>query len=58
MIFHTKKNSKAFEAFKNFKIQAEKEKELKISILITNNGGEFTSNIFPSFCIENGIKRQ
>ena len=53
-----KQNSEAFKAFKNIKIQAEKEKDLKIYCLRTNNGGEFTSNEFSSFCIEHGIKRQ
>ena len=50
--------SETFEAFKSFKIQAEKEKDLKIIYLRTDNGGEFTSNEFSSFCIEHGIKRQ
>ena len=53
-----KQKLEAFEALKNFKIQVEKEKDLKIVCLRIDNGGEFTSNVFSSCCIENGIKRQ
>ena len=52
-----KQKSEAFEAFKSFKVQAEKEKELKIICCRTDNGGEFTSNEFISFCSEHGTKR-
>ena len=52
-----KQKSKAFEAFKSIKVQAEKEKELKIICLRTDNSAEFTSNEFISFCSEHGIKR-
>ena len=52
-----KQTSEAFEAFKNFKIQADKKKYLKIVCLRTDNGGEFISNAFSSFCKEHGIKR-
>ena len=53
-----KQKLEAFEAFKNFKIQVEKKKDLKIVYLGTENGGEFTSNAFCSFFIEHGIKRK
>ena len=53
-----KQKSEVFEAFKSFKVHAEKEKELKIICIRTENGGEFTSNEFTSLCIEHGIKRQ
>ena len=53
-----KQKSEAFEAFKNFKIQVEKEKYLKIVCLRTENGGEFISKVFSSICTKNGIKRQ
>ena len=47
----------ASQAFKIFKVQAEKEKELKIICLKTHNGGEFTSKEFISFCSEHKIER-
>ena len=53
-----KQKLEAFEAFKNLKIQDEKEKDLKIACLRIDNGGEFRSNVFSSFCIEHGIERQ
>ena len=51
-----KQKSESFKVFKSFKVQAEKEKESKIICLRTDNGGEFTSNEFISFCSEHGIK--
>ena len=50
-----KQKLEAFEAFKSFKAQAEREKELKLICLRTNNGGEFTSKEFISFCSEHRI---
>ena len=78
-----KQKLEAFEAFKSFKAQAEREKELKRSLgfptaskgcplsagcwssllrgfripFRTDNGGEFTSKEFISFCSEHGIQR-
>lgn len=53
-----KEKSKALEKFKAFKALVENELGLKIKCLNSNNGGEFTSNAFISFCEKNGIKRQ
>ena len=53
-----KQKSEAFEALKKLKIQAEKDKDFNIFCLRIDNGGEFTSNEFSSFCIEHAIKRQ
>ena len=52
-----KQKLEAFEAFKSFKAQAEREKELKLICLRTDNDGEFTSKEFISFCSEHGIQR-
>ncbi|KAL0313353.1 UNVERIFIED_CONTAM: Retrovirus-related Pol polyprotein from transposon TNT 1-94 [Sesamum radiatum] len=50
--------SEAFNSFKCFKTMVEKETGLSIKCLRTDRGGEFNSNEFNKFCIENGIKRQ
>ena len=52
-----KEKLEAFKAFKSFKTQAEREKELKLIYLRIDNGGEFTSKEFISFCSEHGIQR-
>ena len=52
-----KQKLEAFKAFKSFKAQAEREKELKLICLRTDNGGEFTSKGFISFCSEHEIQR-
>ena len=52
-----KQKLEAFKAFKSFKVQAKREKELKLICLRTDNGGEFTSKEFISFCSEHGIQR-
>jgi hypothetical protein len=50
--------SEAFECFKIFKSQVEKEAEESIKCLRTDRGGEFNSLNFKSFCEKEGIKRQ
>ena len=50
-----KQKLEAFKAFKSFKAHAEREKELKLICLRIDNGGEFTSKEFISFCSEHGI---
>jgi len=36
----------------------ENERDSRIKCLISNNGGEFTSNEFMDYCSSHGIKRQ
>ena len=40
------------------KTTVKRELDKKIRRLLTNNGGEFTSDNFFSFCQQNGIKRE
>jgi len=57
-IYLLKDKSKTFEAFKEFKQEAENESRLKIKILRSNNGGEYNSKEFNQYCKQHGIKRQ
>lgn len=51
-----KEKSQAFEQFKVFKARAKNETYLKIKCLRFENGGEFISNEFNTFCETHGIK--
>ena len=46
-----------FEIFKIWKTMVENETNLKLKYLKFDNGGEFYSNEFDSFCSHNGIRR-
>ncbi|PWA64782.1 zinc finger, CCHC-type [Artemisia annua] len=48
----------AFGTFKEFRQKIEMELRLKLRMLRTDRGGEFTSNEFTKYCKENGIARQ
>ncbi|KAD6454708.1 hypothetical protein E3N88_09414 [Mikania micrantha] len=48
----------AFKTFKEFKLKVENEVGIKLKLLRTDKGGEFTSNEFTQFCKDNGIARQ
>ena len=51
-----KGKSKALEAFKRLKLLVESEKTQRIKCLWIDNGGEFNSKEFSTFCIDSGIK--
>lgn len=53
-----KEKSEAFDKFKLFKELVESETSQKIKCLRTDNGGEYTSDIFKRFLKENQIRRQ
>ncbi|GKC10846.1 zinc finger, CCHC-type containing protein [Tanacetum coccineum] len=48
----------AFDTFKEFRQRIETEMRLKLRMLRTDRGGEFTSNEFTKYCKKNGIARQ
>nr|GFA89429.1 zinc finger, CCHC-type [Tanacetum cinerariifolium] len=48
----------AFSTFKEFRQQIEIEMRMKLRMLRTDRGGEFTSNEFIKYCKENGIAQQ
>nr|GEW87603.1 zinc finger, CCHC-type [Tanacetum cinerariifolium] len=48
----------AFSTFKEFRQQIEMEMRMKLKMLRTDRGGEFTSNEFTKYCKENEIARQ
>ncbi|GKA82599.1 zinc finger, CCHC-type containing protein [Tanacetum coccineum] len=47
-----------FSTFKEFRQKIEMEMRMKLRMLRTDRGGEFTSNEFTKYCKENGIARQ
>ena len=53
-----KEKSEALEQFKKFKSLAEAEKEVKITCIGSDRGGEFFSDEFKSLCDKSGIKKQ
>ena len=52
-----KGKNEEFSKFKVFKALVENLSEKKIKIFRSDNGGEFTSGEFKTFCKEVGIKR-
>ncbi|KAG6468104.1 hypothetical protein ZIOFF_072672 [Zingiber officinale] len=57
-VYFVKHKSETFSIFLDFKKIVEGELGRKIKTLRTDNGGEFCSNEFLSFCRDNGIKRE
>jgi transposase InsO family protein len=57
-IYFLKSKGEVFSKFKEFKALVENLSERKINILRSDNGGEFTSDEFNTFCREFGIKRE
>jgi transposase InsO family protein len=57
-IYFLKSKDEVFSKFKEFKTLIENLSERKINILMSDNGGEYTSKEFVSFCKDVGIKRE
>jgi transposase InsO family protein len=57
-IYFLKSKDEVFNKFKEFKALIENLSERKIKILRSDNGGEYTSKEFVSFCRDVGIKRE
>ncbi|KAD3336075.1 hypothetical protein E3N88_31594 [Mikania micrantha] len=57
-VYLLKTKSEAFEAFRRFKLQVEKESSYVLKATRTDRGGEFNSDQFRDFCLQNGIHRQ
>ncbi|GJU10254.1 putative ribonuclease H-like domain-containing protein [Tanacetum coccineum] len=55
-VYPIKKKSDVFEVFKVYKARVELDSGKKIKCLRTNNGGEYTSDEFDTFCRQEGIK--
>ncbi|KAL5806123.1 hypothetical protein ACOSQ4_028856 [Xanthoceras sorbifolium] len=55
-VYFLKQKSKAFGAFKEFKVYVEKQSGLSLRCLRTDRGGEYISNNFSDFCKNHGIK--
>ena len=57
-IYLLKGKNEVFIKLKEFKALVENLSEKKINIFRSDNGGEFTSGEFKTFCKEDGIKRE
>ena len=57
-IYFLKGKNEVFNKFKEFKALVENLSEKKIKIFRSDNGGDFTSGEFKTFCKEDGIKRE
>jgi len=54
-LYLIKLKSDVVEVFQKFKVLAEKQSGMKLKILITDGGGEYTSRDFESYCTNQGI---
>ena len=57
-VYFLKEKSQAFSVFKEFKALVETQSGFKLKVLRIDNGGEYTSGAFKSFCAESGIIHQ
>ena len=55
-VYFLKNKSDVFSVFKRWKAEVENQTGLKIKSLKSDNGGEYDSKEFKSFCSENGIR--
>ena len=58
VLYFLKKKSRAYNAFTSYKAYVENQCKLKISTIHTDNGGEYFSDGWKSFCEENGIRHE
>ena len=58
ILYFLKKKSGAYNAFTNYKAYVENQCQHKISTIRTDNGGEYFSDEWNSFCKENGIRHE
>jgi hypothetical protein len=56
-IFFLKTKSEVFKKFQEFKALVENQTGKKIKVLLSDNGGEYTSTEFADFYTQQGIKR-
>ena len=57
-VYILKEKSAAFTTFKNFKVLVEAESDHKLITLWSDRDGEYTSNLFYEYYMEQGIKKQ
>jgi transposase InsO family protein len=57
-IFFMKTKDEVFSRFREFRAQVKNLTGKKIKVLRSDNGGEYTSNVFMDFFKEVGIKRE
>jgi transposase InsO family protein len=53
-----KTSEEVLRRFQEFKALVENQTRKRIKVLISNNGGEYTSHAFKRFCAGDGIKRE
>ena len=57
-VYFIKLKNEVFSIFKQFKVLVENQSNLRIKILRSDNGMEYTSSQFVEFCSTTGIERQ
>lgn len=57
-VYFLKRTSEVFDVFKEFKTLVEKQSGYYIKMLRSNQGDEYTSDVFENYCKEHGIMHQ
>ncbi|GJS98311.1 retrovirus-related pol polyprotein from transposon TNT 1-94 [Tanacetum coccineum] len=55
-VYFLKNKSEVFNTFKKWKATVENETNLRVKCLKSDNGGEYSSQDFIEYCVENGIR--